>query len=381
VLNDPNAGSQGRLPRGIVTLNGTPIVFSEFEVQNKAVYEADTFMVRLPMYGQAEAFNLGYWATTTAIPVYIYAGFPQNPNQFLTIDELDNIFVGKVDNFEVGEGTDQGIHVVLTGRSLAGDLIDTKTTQKYQNLTASQIATQIAEEHHLTPVVKSTSTLVGTYYQIDYSRLNVARSEWDLLTYLAQQEGFYVSVRGTSLYFQPAPDSNSNPYIINWAVPDPLIQQLGKPTSNTTRINFRRALTIANDLIVKVRSWNMKTHQAYTYTARATPSEKTVIKNLPQPTGQAQTIIQVRPGLSKEQTLQYAQQLLRQVSQHQVVLEATLPADNILMPDSVIQVTGSNSGFDQVYYPSVITRRMNMQEGYVMDVEAKNISPITQILI
>jgi hypothetical protein len=45
---------------------------------------------------------------------------------------------------------------------------------------------------------------VGRYYEIDHARLTNDISQWTLLNYLAQEEGFDLNVTGSTLNFQPS---------------------------------------------------------------------------------------------------------------------------------------------------------------------------------
>jgi phage protein D len=379
VLNNLATSSGLVQPRGTVTLNGTTVFFTSFEVDNNNFYEADTFECELPLFGQPTGIDLNWWANISEIIVNIYAGFPVNPQSF-TLNDLTNIFTGIVDNLEIAEDSEHGLYIRLTGRSLAARLIDTKTTQKFLNQTASQIATFLAEKYGLTPVVTPTSTLAGRYYQIDYSKLNTEHSEWDLLTYLAQQEGFVTYVRGQSLYFRPRPETTDNPYVVTWDVAQGLNPSVN-PTSSSVGINLTRNLMLAKDVIVKVRTFNAKTGKPITVQVTATHNYKTVLKGLPPPVGKAQEFNYTIPGLSKEQALQRAQELLKGISIHEVKLYATLPGDVVLFPENIIKLQDTNSDFDQTFYPDSIVRRMSISEGFRMQVEAKNHLTSSQVLI
>ncbi len=99
--------------------------------------------------------------------------------------------------------------VHLDGRDLTAALIETRTRETFANRTSSEIASILAERHSLTPRVSPTTTPVGRYYQSEHDRITLdqfshATTEWDLLVFLARQEGFDVFVQGQTLCFQPA---------------------------------------------------------------------------------------------------------------------------------------------------------------------------------
>jgi phage protein D len=268
--------------------------------------------------------------------------------------------------------------VELSGRDLTSLLIDTKTTEKWTNQTSSQIATTLATRHGLTPVVTDTTTKVGKYYEIDHIRLTDKRSEWDLLTWLAREEQFVVFVRGQSLYFQPKPDpTQTTPYVLRWTPPS---SDSASPQFNGMSVKFRRSLTLARDIIVTVHSWNMKNAQGFSQTVHATHNKFTVLAGAPQPTGDAQVFSYTIPGLSPEQALERAQKILAELTQHEMNLDARLPADNLLDVDGIVLVQGTGTAFDQAYYPDSIKRSMSKSEGYVMHIHAKNHSPESVVI-
>ena len=59
-------------------------------------------------------------------------------------------------------------------------------------------------------------------------------------------------------------------------------------------------------------------------------------------------------------------------------LKAELPGDTILDTTSVIQVTGTGTAYDQIYYPDSISRYMHWDGGFSMTVSAKNFAPDSQ---
>ncbi|MGC7986037.1 type IV secretion protein Rhs, partial [Salmonella enterica] len=78
------------------------------------------------------------------------------------------------------------------------------------------------------------------------------------------------------------------------------------------------------------------------------------------------------PGLTQEQALQRAQTIYAELIAHEMKLTATLPGDNILGIDTMVQVMGTGTAWDQTYYPDSVTRRMSFDEGYSMNLHAKN---------
>lgn len=372
--NELPALAAARQPRGLVKVNGEILPgWVNWEVDNNAFYQADTFRCCFALSMMPTELDAAWWAARREIYVEILAGFPADAENF-TASELDSLIYGRVDDVTFNPVSGQ---IEVSGRDLTSEFIDAKTTEKFQNLTSSQIAEQLAKRHGLTAVVTKTETKTGRYYEIDHARMNDQRSEWDLLTWLAHEEQFMVFVQGKELHFVPKPQPDDDPYVLKWDAPT---DDRGFPIFNGKTLNFSRNLTLAKDVIVKVRSWNAKNKKGFTKTAQATHNKNTVLKGAAQPIGEAQTYSYTIPGLTPEQALQRAQALLKEITAHEVKLNATLPADNILRLTNVIQVVGTGTAFDQIYYPDSIVRQMGISEGYSMTINAKNHSPESVVL-
>lgn len=381
MLNNPSQQSGARAPRGIVRVtylqNGQQVTqampgWVDWEVNNNDFRAADTFRVSFSLTRLPAQFNGAWWAAQQQLWVEILAGFPADPENY-DASQFTSWIYGKVDELN----TDPVSRMIeLHGRDLTADMIDTKTTQKWQNKTSSEIAALIAAAHGLgttdqsgNSTVTKTTTKVGKFYQIEHAKLLRQQTEWDLLCWLAQEEGFVVFVRGKNLYFQPKPDPVSAPqYVLQWVAPD---QPGGVPVGNVKHLAFSRNLTLARDVVVTVKSWNMKNKKGFTKTARAVH-----VAGSP---GTPQTYSYTIPNLTPEKALKRAQALLAEITAHEVRLSASLPGDNLLDVTCVLPVTGTD--YDQTYYPDSITREMSAEEGYTMRVSAKNSNPNSMVTL
>ena len=219
-------------------------------------FEAATFTIEgnvEPVY----AMNAAWWLNQGKVTVQIQVGYDPGNG----IIPWQTVLTGVVDQGQISLD-DRTIRV--TGRDLVAQLIDTKTAQAYQNNTASEIVTLLAQNAGLqitdgqgNSTVTHTTTLVGTYYQIDHNRMALGGfhsdiTQWDLLKYLAQQEGFDLFVSGTALYFQP-PATTADAYNIFWT-----LDQDGIPVSNVIGLSLEHSLTLAKGVSVTVKSWNSK---------------------------------------------------------------------------------------------------------------------------
>lgn len=362
----------GRQPRGAVSINGTYVDWVSWEVDNNNYYMADTFKVTIPTSTLPPLLPVSYFSSTPAILVEIFGGFPPFPNIFNSLG-LDSIIVGQVDDITYEP---HNALITLSGRDLTAKFIDNKTTEKFQNLTSSQIATLLAQRRGLTPVVTKTTIKSGKYYEIDHVRMTDQKSEWDLLTYLAHEENFDVFVKGQSLYFQPKASTTAVPYVIDYSLP--LFS--GVPVANFVQMELSRNLNLSKDIIVEVRSWNQKQKKGFTKKATATHNKNTVLAGAAQPVGEAETYSFVYPNLTPEQALQKAQNLLQEFSKHEMKSRIFMPGNNLVMAQSTLKIIGTNTNWDQVYYVDSAIRSMVFEGGYDLRLEVKNHSPVSTVL-
>jgi hypothetical protein len=199
-------------------------------------------------------------------------------------------------------------------------------------------------------------------------------SEWDLLSYLASKESIVVYCKGNELHFEQKSASTVDPYILRWTAPDSFN---GFPQFNGKTLQLSRNLTLAKGVVVWVQFVNSKTNRSASVcfpTSRA----KGTSPGKASPNYQVFTIRLHEKSMTDEAALQEAQVRHKEITQHEVRLAATMPADNILKATSVLKLTGTNSAFDQIYYPDAITRRMSIDEGYNMSITAKNIAKVNE---
>lgn len=343
-----------RQPRPVVLVNGIKLpakAVISADVTNASHFTADTYRLELTVGGLLPAFNPAYWADSQGDQVSIGVSLNGETPEPLIIGQVDDVdwdLTGRI--------------ITLTGRDLSAGFIDTRTAEKFQNQTSSQIAQTLAARHGLSANVAATSMQAGTYYEIDHAVVTQDQTEWDLLTYLAEREGFDVWVSGTTLHFQPPPAATGTPYLLLWSEPGD-----GTYASNATNIRLGRSQTLAGDVIVDVRSWNQKQQRAFTVTARRSRKGKRGRK-----TGHAQTYVIIRPNLTKDQAQQLAEAKAEEITRHERTLTASLPGDNALTTRAMVRLAGTGTDWDQLYYPDTVTRRLSMQEGYRMELRAKN---------
>ncbi len=252
-------------------------------------------------------------------------------------DGFVNMVTGQVDNvrFDFVENL-----VVIGGRDLSARLIDAEISEAFYNQTSSQIAEQLAGRHGLAANVTTTSTSVGQYYELDHARSTISlhsrmTTEWNLLTQLAQLEGFALSVKGETLNFGPS------------ATALPVFMTL----RDMMTLEIDTATTLPEAATVK--SWNTRSKTSVSQT-----------------TGVANPTVIVRPNLSAAQASAAADNHLAMLTRHKTILHATMPGDVVLAPDMPIALSGTGSPLDQIYLVDRITRTVGARSGFVQVVRA-----------
>lgn len=367
MLNSLPALSHARPPRGAVTLDGEIITgWESMEVDNNAYRSADTFRVVFVVSMLPAKRGLDWFAAKHQVLVECFISSDQaNYDTDYRPLPADRLILGQADDISIDlvAGT-----VEVSGRDLTARLIDTKTSEHFLENTSADIANILAFRHRLTPLVTATSIKSGTFYKLGHVTTTHQQSEWELLAYLADVEGFVVYIKGDELHFEPRKAVGTNHYVIDWVKPNP---DNASHVSNAVNLKFSRNLTIAKGVSVEVHSWNAKQKKGFTEywpkAARATQA------------GQSKARTQVYKftiaGLTAVQAQQRAQSLYSQIIAHEMRLTGYLPGDDVLDCTKTIQVRGTETAFDQIYFPESVNRTLSVNEGYRMNIRAKNTSP------
>ncbi len=345
-----------RTPRLRVLANGAILAGAvSAEVISTNHYGADRFRVRAVLNGDP-ANGAAFWAASDQIDMDVQVGFD---------GEFTSLVQGSVDSVSIDP---VGGTVELEGRDFTASLIEARTHESFTNQTASEIANVLAERHGLVGDVQTTTMPVGRYWQIEHDRITLdqfsrATTEWDLLVGLAARESFDVWVTGHTLHFR-APTAT---------VPAQAVLRAACTTNgpaNIAALHLRRALTLARDIEVVVKSWNSRAGQSFTETARATRSRRGSGK-----VGTGQRYNFIVPDLLPDAALQLAQRKLAELSRHERVINIEMPGELFLDPRMMCSLEGSGTAFDQDYWIDEITRSIDQHDGFRQFVTARNISP------
>ena len=313
-----------RAPGLRVSINGTMTggVVSA-EIISVSYCAADRFSVAMAV----TEIDLSAFASMPEIVIAIYAteGVQGAPLIEGMVDQLRFDFVRRL--------------LCLEGRDLTALFIESQASDSFVNQTSSDIAVLLAGRHGLTADVMPTSTLVGRYYEADHSRVMLdqfaqANTEWDMLVWLARQENFDVWVSGNTLHFQPRAAIVSASYVISPAT--------------CIELEFERALGLAQNIQVTVKSWNSSSQSSLTQTSASGSA-----------TGGMKDYVVVRPNLNAVQASAMAQSLVAEISQHERVINATIVGEAVLSPRDIVQLVGTGTSFDQSYRIISLVRRID----------------------
>ncbi len=325
------------------------------QVHSNNHHGADRFAMTIALSADAAAAE--FWASTPQIMVDIQIGI-DGP-------AFTGVLRGSADLVDID--VVRGI-VQVEGRDLTATLIESATQETFANRTSSEIAEILAGRHNLTPVVTATTNPVGRYYESEHDRITLnqfsrAMTEWDLLVFLAQQEGFDVFVQRQELHFQP-PSGPDGGIILT---PGDLID-----------LRLERALTFARGIEVTVKSWNSRQQTAFSQTAsrQGFASRLSAQNGASQPT--PQRYVFVKPNLTMDQALRLAQQKLAELSRHERVVTLTMPGEVTLTARSLVTLQGTGTEFDQTYFVDSIERSIHYDHGFVQHLRCKNQAPVSQ---
>lgn len=324
------------------------------EITSSNRFGADRFSVGATI-GPDSYEDQAFWATQNDLYVDVQFSVDQGQT-FISLIEgfTDQLFLDPI-----------GGTVRLRGRDLSAGLIEARTQEAFANRTASEIATMFAQRHALTAAVAATSTPVGRYYGGSYAagtldQFTRSTTEWDLLAFLARCEGYDLRVRGTTLYFQPMADTNAAVVRIR---PD-----------DVSRMILGRALSLAGQVEVTVKSWNSQLQQSIVECVRGSIDSVDAAAQGGHSSAPPKFVI-VRPNLTSDVALRLAQQQIEELCQHERTVELVMPGELTLMPGDPILLEGTGTQFDQAYYVDTIERVMQPRTGFSQFVSLRHTSP------
>jgi phage protein D len=350
--------SEARRPRGFVKLNGQTVPVLSFRTVENAHFQCDTFQFEIGLWPD----GLEAWGgDSSGIMAEVMLGFLQPGDTADAMPPLDSLLIGEIDDVDADT---IGGTVTLSGRDLTGRLIDSKVSETWPDRTASEIVTDLAGKAGLSPKVTATKVPVGKYAKDQYAALGRDVPIWDLISTLAQAEGFDAYVKGTTLYFGPAEADDGDPLEITLKDGQPI-------EGNVLSLNLKRSLTLAKDITVMVISYSPRKKTPIKAVAKRQGAAKSASTSFR--TGKTSQNYTIRkPGLTQQQADDLAKKTLKSLSEHERTFSANLIPDTTTRSRGKATISGTDSGWDTSYFVDTVTRDYSASGGLSMTVTAKN---------
>lgn len=257
----------------------------------------------------------------------------------LSVDGLTrSLIAGLIDSVSLDP-----IGGVLTveGRDLSSSLIEAQTNETFPNRTASEIAQLLAARHGLGSLVQKTTTPVGRYYQSERDRVTLGQfakttTEWDLLAFLANREGFDLYMDGDALRFGP-----------------PLVDGVTTlRVADCIGLEMQHCVPLARPMQISVKSWNSKSGAANEGMAKSSGIGRTWLRGL------------TRPNLSPDEAQKLAERSLADLKRHEWLANVTMPGELTLSARSRVAIVGTGTAWDRLYAVNKVTRHIDAQRGF-----------------
>lgn len=333
-----------RTPRAFIIVNGNSLNCISVDVNLSKTHKSDTFHAEIPFAALPPGMDENWWSVQNDISVQV--SIETDPFSGAT-----KLFDGKVD--QVAHDFVSRI-LKIQGRDKSAALIDKASTEKFNNQQPDQIVKTIAGRHGITVDADAVSSKAGKLFQIDYAKLTHRSSEWTVINKLADQTGMNAYMTGGTLYFKPV-DEKLPVLNVTYMPPTPVSFANG----NFMRLTTSRNLILGRPVQVTVQSWNHKEKKAY-------QTQKTEAG-----TGDPLIYNYVEPGLTGDQTEKLAAKRLSENTSHELSFNLEMPGDPTVTPRFVMQLSGTDTAYDQQHEITGIEHSLSQSSGYRMTVSAK----------
>jgi phage protein D len=329
-------------------------------ITNNSHHQADQFSIDICVLPSGVG-SLKWWSQQKNVPIDIQMGWLADGQSEGQVSNWKSMLQGYVDKFSFSPRSQ---FIKISGRDLSAKFIDTPTGKLNVNQTSSEIVQSICSAHSIACDVSPTTTRVGRFWadghsSIGQSQHSSMRTDWDVIAALASLEGFDAYMRGGTLVFAPKPDKSTTPY--GWFHN---IDQAGRSWGNVDNLSIERDFTVSKGVQVTVKSWNSK-------------QNRTIIKTSPasQPSGvKSEDIVKknyVKPNMTEDQAQKFADARYADLSKNEITISAHVVPDLIFSTRNIVSLFGTGTDFDQLYYPSSITRTITASI-FTMQASCKN---------
>jgi phage protein D/phage baseplate assembly protein gpV len=251
-----------------------------------------------------------------------------------------------------------GTFTVIRGYDQTHRFFRGRRTESYQQMTASDIATKIAQRVGLQiGEVAATTTVFDHYSQ-------AGQTDWEVLSALAKTTNLEIAVREGKFSFSKPAVASEAPSAGGTANTDPLVLQLG-----TNLLRFRSILTSAGQVgKVEVRGWDVATKNALTATEEAattrielpTVTPQALAKTFGDPTYVATDV----PYRTQAEVDEAAKALADELGNAFAEFEGTARGNPKLRAGTAVSIDGLGEPFDGKYTITTSRHRFDPLTGY-----------------
>lgn len=335
-----------RAPRAFLSFLGQQFVPTSLSVEMTTYRQSDGFAATIPLdLGFGEAF----WASLPSTAVDILATNDANEGGYV------QLFRGNIDDVELDFASRR---VRIRGRDLGAVLLETNTSEQFQNQSVTEIVNTIAQRVGLTAIVQVPSDdKQGDFNHTDYSVDTEQDTLMNVLTRLAQRSGCVFWINGTTLNFV-SPDAVTGPtFVVEYVPPTPASIAQG----NFVSLVATRSYRLSRSIKLRTKSWQLK-------------QKKGLISeyNMPGSIGGHLVHEYKAPNLTKQQADAFTQQRLNEISSREKTLTISLPGDVALTPECPVQLIGTGTAFDQTYIVSRVEHFFEQGSGYRVSLNVRN---------
>jgi phage protein D/phage baseplate assembly protein gpV len=251
-----------------------------------------------------------------------------------------------------------GTFTVIRGYDQTHRFFRGRRTEGYQQMTASDIATKIAQRAGLQLGEVTATTIVFDHYS------QAGQTDWEVLSALARTSNLEVAVREGKFSFTAPAVASAAPPPGGVADTEPLVQALGKDL-----LRFRSILTSAAQVgKVEVRGWDVATKNALTATQDAattrielpTVTPQALAKTFGNPTYVATDV----PYRTQAEVDEAAKALADEMASGFAEFEGTARGNPKLRAGASVSIDGLGEPFDGKYTITTSRHRFDPVTGY-----------------
>lgn len=270
------------------------------------------------------------------------------------------VFTGTVGSVELEVELDGTPMLTIRGYDKSVKMHRERKIATFENVSDSDLVTQIASKHGLSPQATSTTVVHEHVFQDNMT-------DWEFLRWRSQRVGYELYVDGSTLVFRP-PSS----------APAGTTLTLGQ---NLVRLRVRMSAP-SQVSSAEVVGWDRKTAQRVVGTAStASVTHANGVTDAPgvvgNKIGTGKAIMVETPVDQTSEATKVAQSILDGIAQDFMQLECIALGDTAIAPGKKIKIAGVSTKFNGSYYVSSATHRVTAHEGYLTHVVVSGRKPQT----